>query len=420
MPDLLPRLVEHLRDALQSQIVGGGLVLMLAGALMALCRRVPASIGAFLRRQIVVSVEVLNADASFVALARWLDRHPHTRQCRRLTVATVYRGSHPTVIFTPAPGVHWLWHAGRPLLIARERKENAGGSFGDRPTTVESFTLLTLGRRADVIRSLIEDAHQQMTRHDDRISVHVGVHGCWEHVSDVDPRPLSTVVLPDGVAEAVAADLRTFRGSKAWYVERGIPWRRGYLLHGPPGTGKTSLISGLAGAIGANLYVVNLAAAGMSDEALTRLMLNVPTDGVVLFEDIDAVVQGREVAKADRASVTFAGLLNALDGVASRPGTIVFLTTNHPEKLDPALVRPGRVDYQVAFGYATPGQIARIFLRFHPDATAPRATAFAAAYDGRDVTPAELQQVLLDHRDDPDAAIAAAGQRAARTLAAVA
>jgi mitochondrial chaperone BCS1 len=68
-----------------------------------------------------------------------------------------------------------------------------------------------------------------------------------------------------------------------------------------------------------------------------------------------------------QSSVTFSGFLNALDGVASGEERIVFLTTNHVERLDPALVRPGRVDISELIDDASPAQAKRLFTRFYAE-----------------------------------------------------
>lgn len=79
-------------------------------------------------------------------------------------------------------------------------------------------------------------------------------------------------MLPAGEAAALLADCREFLAAEGWYARRGIPWRRGYLLHGPPGSGKTSLVTGLAGALGLDIYVTTLSSPAMSDEALRGLL----------------------------------------------------------------------------------------------------------------------------------------------------
>ncbi|TFY52156.1 hypothetical protein EVG20_g10683, partial [Dentipellis fragilis] len=180
-------------------------------------------------------------------------------------------------------------------------------------------------------------------------------------------RPLQSVVLQQGVGEKIEADIRAFLARREWYANRGIPYRRGYLLHGPPGSGKSSFIQALAGSLSYDICLLNLSERGLADDKLNHLMTNAPERSFILIEDVDAAFNKRVQTSEDgyQSSVTFSGFLNALDGVASGEERIIFLTTNHIEKLDPALIRPGRVDLAALIDDATPQQAKRLFLHFY-------------------------------------------------------
>ncbi len=138
-------------------------------------------------------------------------------------------------------------------------------------------------------------------------------------------------------------------------------------MHGPPGSGKSSFIQALAGELNYDICVLNLSERGLADDKLIHLLSNTPDRSFVLIEDIDAAFNKRVQASADgyQSSVTFSGFLNALDGVASGEERIIFMTTNHPENLDPALIRPGRVDLSVLIDDTSPKQARRLFERFY-------------------------------------------------------
>lgn len=118
-----------------------------------------------------------------------------------------------------------------------------------------------------------------------------------------------------------------------------------------------------------DLYQLSLADRSMNDRQLTNLMLRVPERSIVLLEDVDSAVRGREM---QQEGVSFSGLLNVLDGVASRPGILMVQSTNHPEVLDPAQVRDGRADMHEHFGEADADQAARMFLHFYDNAPGSR------------------------------------------------
>lgn len=103
--------------------------------------------------------------------------------------------------------------------------------------------------------------------------------------------------------------------------------------------------------------------------------------------------------------VTFSGLLNALDGVASAEGRIVFMTTNHIELLDRALIRPGRVDLREYVGDATPSQVHKMFMRFY-EGQDTMADKFVKLLEGHKVSTAALQGHFVHFKDRPDDACA--------------
>jgi chaperone BCS1 len=222
-------------------------------------------------------------------------------------------------------------------------------------------------------------------------------------------RPLESVVLPDQALEDLLDDLRDFYRSAAWYADRGIPYRRGYLLHGPPGTGKTTLVLAVAGDLKLSVAVLSLSSRLMTDESLRAMVDELPVATVLLIEDVDCVFKESRTTNGD-TGVTLSGLLNALDGVSSREGRVLFLTTNHPERLDPALVRPGRVDRKIELGYATPDQARRLFRWYYRDSglssedLSRHASRFAAQVPEGKLCMAAIQEHLLRHRRSPEVA----------------
>ncbi|PQE22136.1 putative BCS1 precursor protein [Rutstroemia sp. NJR-2017a BBW] len=183
-------------------------------------------------------------------------------------------------------------------------------------------------------------------------------------------RPLSSVILDQGVKERIMEDVEDFLNRQQWYVDRGIPYRRGYLLYGPPGSGKSSFIQALAGAFDFGVSIINMSERGMTDDKLASCLTKLPPRTILLLEDADAAFVNRRQRDADGysgATVTFSGLLNALDGVAAGEERIAFLTTNHIDMLDEALIRPGRVDMAVRIGEATRFQAAEMWDRFYGD-----------------------------------------------------
>jgi len=227
---------------------------------------------------------------------------------------------------------------------------------------------------------------------------------------------MSSIVLQPGVKDMLLADCKDFLCSEDWYAERGIPFRRGYLLHGVPGSGKTSLIHSLAGELGLDIYVVSLSSKGMSDNTLTALMGGVPSRCILLLEDLDAAftrsvtrdssstgtptsTKDKDTAETDGSTLSLSGLLNSLDGVAAAEGRLLFATTNHIERLDPALSRPGRMDVWVNFTHATRFQAEGIFKCFFPSKPSANAASSPPPSD------ASQKNLPLPKRKNPSHAV---------------
>jgi mitochondrial chaperone BCS1 len=202
----------------------------------------------------------------------------------------------------------------------------------------------------------------------------------------------------DAVTETeLFRDLDRFLQSRDLYRQRGIPWRRGYLLYGPPGTGKSSLIQAIASHYDRQL--VSLSLTDMDDSALLRAWSEITATSIVALEDIDSVFAGRK----SLGELSFSALLNTLDGAGAVEGSITILTTNHHEQLDPALIRPGRCDRSFELGYLTTESCAKMFGCFFPDS--PLAPVVSQQLGRYRVSPAAWQN-YLQCQDHPQAAIA--------------
>ncbi|KAF2007133.1 hypothetical protein P154DRAFT_455140 [Amniculicola lignicola CBS 123094] len=271
--------------------------------------------------------------------------------------------------FVPGQGQHILQYGGALILVQRQREKTMNISTGD---PFETITLTTLYSHRSVFEDIFAEAHQLYQQmQEGKTVIYNSMGPSWQPFGDPKrKRPLESVVLERGVKEKIVEDVQAFLAARTWYLDRGIPYRRGYLLYGPPGTGKSSFIQALAGHLDFNIAILNVSERGLTDDRLNHLLTKVPPRTIVLLEDVDVAFLNRKQAGSDGyagATVTFSGLLNALDGVASAEERIIFLTTNHVERLDEALIRPGRVDMTVRLGEATEYQIEQIWDRFYAE-----------------------------------------------------
>ncbi|CAI7594357.1 unnamed protein product [Penicillium manginii] len=416
------------------------------------------------------------------------------------------RDKYRTLRYTPSEGRHFFRFRGKLLMLERKQQQQT-------PLWVmnnETLYLSCLGRNPGIIKDLLNEAQQTYVERDgNRTVIYRGQRLCsgqqfgWYRCMARCPRPLSTVVLEQAQKDEFISDIKEYLHprTRRWYSNRGIPYRRGYLLHGPPGTGKTSLCFAAAGLLSLKLYLLNLDSKALDEDNLASLFHDLPRRCIVLLEDVDTAgvthtrggttdspkdkdkpTDGTDPTAVDETEakdkdkdkkeeksrgITLSALLNVIDGVAASEGRILVMTTNHPEKLDAALLRPGRVDLSITFGRTTQADIEELFTSIYttmegdlPRAAASRrllngtakhltngsanhkhengnveyaekrkqenneeekrrlrdlrlrisklATDFSAIVPNGEFTAAEIQGYLLNHKDSPEAAISGA------------
>ncbi|WPG98354.1 Hypothetical protein R9X50_00114300 [Acrodontium crateriforme] len=445
--------------------------------------------------------------------------------------------------YEPYYGSQYIWFQGRLFWFRRSRQPSNGGriqvSFSNTQQD-DIIQLDCLGRSVEPIKGLIKAIRTwslNRTRHTTTIrhptpKERARWGGAWSKTSSRPSRPMDTVILDTEQKNMIVKDMNEYLhpASPKWYATRGIPYRRGYLFHGPPGTGKTSLSFALAGIFGLDIYAITLQEPSLTEGDLMQLFNGLPRRCIVLLEDVDAAGllrdgnsdsmskgkrlkkekkdgdesknetnSGNQGKKSDTTStkpkkeeeytlkdlarelktisnpprsrgsrsnddnthngtnpnripgqrISLSGLLNAIDGVATHEGRVLIMTTNHPEKLDAALIRPGRVDRKVEFKLAMREQIRELFVRMYAasdmipkaeplsNGTAKHAAAnghasapdtktkpdedeistlsrsdiealaaqFAARVPDDMFTPAEIQNLLMRHKKSPSAAL---------------
>lgn len=310
---------------------------------------------------------------------------------------------------------YWLYCHNTCIWITKEK-------YTIDSFTIYKFKLECFGLSKDFIKNVVipefekqyNIANRQIRYVDFyRLSIEHNLTAKWSHVTTKQVRSLDSVIIPDSQSTKIINDMRRFLANEDWYLARGIPYRRGYLFYGPPGTGKSSFVQAIAGELWLPIYIINLGIPKMTDQLLTERLSDITRDGIILLEDVDAAF-GSSCTDVDNGDarvgaaelskgITFSGLLNALDGVAAQEGKILIMTTNHIERLDQALIRPGRVDLRYRFDLVNRTMAKQLFTQFYDDEQF--AETFATAVPEETYSIAELQGHLLQYQSDPQKAI---------------
>ncbi|KAJ4373552.1 hypothetical protein N0V86_007694 [Didymella sp. IMI 355093] len=374
-------------------------------------------------RYFTASISIDGDDELYKEVMRWATQQRMTRISRDLRAQTKPRGSHVDSdddseddddkageygIFNygrwasnvppryePNYGTDKFVHKGRTFHLSRERKDKKNPWWGEQWD--EFMTIRCNGRSTHPIKNLLLYVRQWTLKNEEQTTSiyrpspknENSGGATWERQSNRVSRSIRTVSLGRDQKKIIVSDINEYLQpeTKRWYDARGIPYRRGYLFHGPPGTGKTSLSFALAGIFGLHIYCISLSEVGLTEADLNKLFIDLPRSCIVLLEDIDSaglrrddepppetssstVAESKAAAASEtpgprKSLISLAGLLNVIDGVASHEGRVLIMTTNHPENLDEALTRPGRVDIRIPFTLATHTQIRDIYTRMY-------------------------------------------------------
>lgn len=424
-------------------IVAGAVSLWGLGVVTFMFRSIPFRIWNFIKRQSTTTLQ-FNSDTlgtnlqTFTGFMKWFEKEGRSRWSRQFALQGVYTyGGNPEdgTVMGMGDGSHFFFYKGRPVWLNRRRIEQTGFNV------VYEITITTLGRSRAPLDRMIDEFKYRPSA--DKIGVFQLSEKQWVRIADIEKRPLQTVVLDKQTKQQLVSWIEEWQKSREWYETRGLPYKMTFVFHGIPGTGKTSLIRALASHFQMNLCVINITS--ISDSALEQALATTPPKTIIVIEDFDSsgATKARKnvpaVKPADPApaaapsggwtltkaaetpkdavpvaagasgedkgdsladllggfgALSLTGLLNALDGVISLNGKLVFMTTNVFDQMDSALVRKGRIDHAIEIKAATHAEVVEYIELMFPDADTSCLPAFA------DIVGCDLQALYFEYRND--------------------
>lgn len=381
---------------------------------------IPRMLFSYAESRLTLSVTFDNKAYGFDMVKAWLDSQPKAETARH--VKMIWNNERGKYVIAPGYGNHWFWHLGVPIRITygsiapdKDKKH----SWGDVEAT-ESYTVKVYSGDHQRLQAFMDEMLIFRRTEEKKFWIYTW-DGYWQQsASPARRRPMNTVYMSDKLKADTIADMQKFIDSEEWYAARGIPYRRGYLFYGPPGTGKTTFSVALASHLNRNVYCMNLSSVG-GDISLVKAFSLAPENAVILLEDIDAFDATRRREDDDDeeetpvegsfdhpnsggadpiktiGGITISGLLNAVDGVVATEGRILIMTTNHIDKLDPALIRSGRIDSRIEIGYLEPKSVVEMFKVFYP--CSEQAEKIREYANIRSMSASNWQELFIRHHD---------------------
>ena len=353
-----------------------GIVLSVAGSLLFTLKEIPKTIYEKIKNRYIHTVRIYQYDELFYIFEWWL-RKNYKEKYRDIEASVSFTiGESPElpndskpkqdkIFYKQENNVFTIKYKGKLLVIEKDKQklDKQGTSLKDLYFSKYHI----YGYKAcDMIDELLLDIVDQYDKskidNTVRIFNHESYGGEWFVNGSRSVKTMEHVIINNDTKKILISDVDEFEKSKDIYKRMGIDHKRGYLFYGGPGGGKTSLAFAIAHFTNRNIFVLNLSSLS-DDMALARCFKYLKQNSVLLIEDIDAAFTKRN----DGEQVSFSMLLNCLDGAMSKEDIITIITTNHIEKLDPALIRSGRIDLQVEIKYPTSIEIKEFLLNFYSD-----------------------------------------------------
>lgn len=380
----------------------------LSSVLLYQLKAVPGYLLELFLRFFTVNLEVDSDCEAYFVFEKWLNTQNFSQKSRNLLLSNnAIFGKDESFTFSNNKEINVTWRLTtgfgyyfffykKVFIFYRKTKREMEGNRGSAKKTMMG-RLTALTRDKQVVVGLVEELAEYMSSPDGTPIYTYSGH--WESFETRKVRPIESIFLKEGQMARIVGEIQSFYNNRAWYIKRGIPYRKGIMFSGPPGTGKTSTVVALAAYFGKKIFIVSVSAM-LSDKELFEAICNTAPDCFIVIEDVDCISATKNrkddydqnQKQSILSGVTTQGLLNILDGITTPENRLFFTTTNHPEKLDLAFLRPGRVDIHEVLDKLGINEQKQMGEFFYGD----------KGFIGIDtpVSPAELQKAFMINKHD--------------------
>lgn len=356
------QLIEFLKE---NQLLATLIGVSGAGMLTFWVKDVPRTIFQFLIEKFSTKLIINNNTPLYYGLLRWIKSNYSKKNFRvfKVVVDKYCYSDDDTGILSIGFGNHCIRYNKRFL-----RFHMVKDSSNQTPYDKEFIEITKFGRSRKLFDELINEVDVFITKCDDRNEIYSFQHGEWIYKRKYMKRDFKSIFIEKDKLSILMNRLNNFIDREKWFVDNGIPYQFGVLLYGPPGTGKTSIIRALASHFNYPIYYVSVNKVTELENSVSKL----PDKCFMIIEDIDgnSLVHSRDkkdTSESEKHLESISSILNSLDGLFSSHGRILFATTNHIEKLDHALLRPGRFDMKIEIGYVNNEILSQFIAKFFPD-----------------------------------------------------
>lgn len=222
----------------------------------------------------------------------------------------------------------------------------------------EHYMEWNISNISDENLKFIKDKYKEYCNqnNDDEINIYIFEIYCWIQYINKPKRSINSIYLPSNID--IVHDFNNFIKNENIYKSSYIPYTRTYLLSGPPGCGKTSLIHSLASEYNYNICILDILDKSLDEKMLRRAFQKAPNKSFIVIEDIDQYFDS--INSGNNSSLSFSTIINVLDGLLSINNSCVFITTNNKSKINDIFLR--RIDKIYNIGYASYKEIMKLNL----------------------------------------------------------